>query len=114
LGGRNAEAVRHVEAALREGSLPEPERSELVAWGALAVVPVDLGLAQTWAREAKDTAERAGHDPAVCIALTALSTSALLRGDLDEAIGLAGRSAQRASSSADEEARRWPAAGMAV
>jgi hypothetical protein len=114
LGGRNAEAVRHVEAALAEGSLPEPERSELVAWGALAVLPVDPGLAQTWAREAKETAERAGHDPAVCIALTALSGSALLRGDLEEAIGLAGRSAQRASSSADEEARRWPAAGMAV
>jgi DNA-binding CsgD family transcriptional regulator len=114
LGGRNAEAARHVEAALAAGSLPEPERSELVAWGALAVFPADPGLAQTWALEAKEAAERAGHDPAVCIALTALSGSALLRGDLEEAIGLAGRSAQRASSSADEEARRWPAAGMAV
>jgi DNA-binding CsgD family transcriptional regulator len=114
LGGRNAEAVRHVEAALADGSLPEPERSELVAWGALAVFPVDPGLAQTWAREAKGTAERAGHDPAICIALTALSGSALLRGDLDDAIGLADRSAQRASSSAHQEARRWPAAGMAV
>ncbi|HEV7808896.1 MAG TPA: AAA family ATPase [Solirubrobacteraceae bacterium] len=114
LGGRNAEAVRHVKAALADGPLPEPERSELVAWGALAVFPVDPGLAQTWAREAKDAAERAGHDPAVCIALTAMSGSALLRGDLQEAIDLAGRSAQRASSSAHEEARRWPAAGMAV
>jgi DNA-binding CsgD family transcriptional regulator/tetratricopeptide (TPR) repeat protein len=114
LGGRNAEAVRHVEAALADGSLREPEYSELVAWGALAVFPVDPVLAQTWAREAHAAAERAGHDPAVCIALTALSGSALLRGDLEEAIGLADHSAQRASSSADEEARRWPAAGMAV
>lgn len=77
LGGRNAEAVRHVEAALADGSPPEPERAELLAWGALAVFPVDPGLAQTWAQEAKDAAERAGHDPAVCIALTALSGSAL-------------------------------------
>lgn len=114
LGGRNADAVRHVEAALADGCLPEPEYSELVAWGALAVFPVDPDLAQTWAREAQGAAERAGHDPAVCIALTALSGSVLLRGDLDDAIALADRSAQRASSSADEEARRWPAAGMAV
>jgi DNA-binding CsgD family transcriptional regulator len=114
LGGRNAAAVRHVEAALAEGSLQEPEYSELVAWGALAVFPVDPCLAQTWALEAQGAAERAGHDPAVCIALTALSGSALLRGHLEDAIGLADRSAQRASSSADEEARRWPAAGMAV
>jgi DNA-binding NarL/FixJ family response regulator len=114
LGGRNAGAVRHVEAALADGSPPGPERAELLAWGALAVVPVDPGLAQTWAREAQDAAERAGHDPAVCIALTALSGSALLRGDLQEAIDFAGSSAQRASGSAHEEARRWPAAGMAV
>lgn len=39
LGGRNADAVRHVEAALEDGLRSEPERSELLAWGALAVFP---------------------------------------------------------------------------
>ena len=113
-GGRNAEAVRQVEAALAQGSLPAPERSELLAWGALAVFPADPAQAQTWATEAYGAAERAGHDPAVWIALAALSGSALLRGELEEAIALATRSAQRASSSTHEEARRWPAAGMAL
>jgi DNA-binding CsgD family transcriptional regulator len=113
-GGRNAEAVRHVEAALAEGSSTEPERSALLAWGALAVVPGDPARGETWAREAHAAADRSGHDPAVCIALAALSGSAFLRGDLEEAIALASRSAQRATSSADEEARRWPAAGMAL
>ncbi len=112
--GRNAEAVRHVEAALQEGNLPEPERSELLAWGALAVVALDPARARSWAREAHGAAERAGHDPAVCIALSALSASAFLRGDLEQAIALAVRSEQRASSSADLEARRWPTAGMAL
>ena len=112
--GRNAEAVGHVEAALADRPLSEPERSELLAVGALAVVAVDPARAQTWGTEAHGAAERAGHDPAVCIALTALSQSALLRGDLEEAIALATRSAQRASSSADQQARRWPAAGMAL
>jgi DNA-binding CsgD family transcriptional regulator len=113
-GGRNAEAVRHVEAALAEGSLPEPERSELLAWGALAVFPADPARGDAWASEARAAADCAGHDPAACIALTALSGSALLRGDLTEAIALAQRSAQRAAGSADEEARRWPAAAMAL
>jgi DNA-binding CsgD family transcriptional regulator/tetratricopeptide (TPR) repeat protein len=112
--GRNAEAVRHVEAALEEGDLPEPERSELLAWGALAVVALDPARARSWAREAHGAAQRAGHDPAVCIALSALSASAFLRGDLEQAIALAVRSEQRASSSADLEARRWPTAGMAL
>jgi DNA-binding CsgD family transcriptional regulator/tetratricopeptide (TPR) repeat protein len=112
--GRNAEAVRHVETALAEGMSTEPERSALLAWGALAVFPADPGRGETWAREAHDAADRAGHDPAVCIALAALSGAAFLRGDLAQAIALASRSAQRATSSSDEEARRWPAAGMAL
>jgi DNA-binding CsgD family transcriptional regulator len=113
-GGRNAEAVRHVEAALADGLSTEPERSALLAWGALAIFPMNSSRGETWAREAHDAADRAGHDPAVCIALAALSGSAYLRGDLEQAIALASRSAQRATSSADEEARRWPAAGMAL
>jgi DNA-binding CsgD family transcriptional regulator/tetratricopeptide (TPR) repeat protein len=113
-GGRNAEAVRHVETALAEGLSVEPERSALLAWGALAVFAIDPGRGETWAREAHAAADRAGQDPAVCIALAALSGSAFLRGDLAQAIALASRSAQRATSSADEEARRWPAAGMAL
>jgi DNA-binding CsgD family transcriptional regulator len=113
-GGRNADAVRYVEAALADGTPPEPERSELLAWGALAVFPVDPARGETWASEAHGAAERAGHDPAVCVALTALSGSAFMRGDLQEATSLAARSAQRAAASADEEARRWQVAGMAL
>lgn len=114
LGGRNADAVRHVEAALENRMLPEPERCELLAWGALAVFPVDPSRADAWAREGQGAAERGGHDPAACIALTALSGGALLRGDLKQAIELATRSTQRAASSADEEARRWPAAEIVL
>ncbi|MEA2234689.1 MAG: hypothetical protein QOD83_4505 [Solirubrobacteraceae bacterium] len=113
-GGRNADAVRHVEAALAEGSPVEPEHSELLAWGALAVFPVDPSRGEIWAREALAAAERAGHDPAACIALTALSGSALLRGDLEEAIALATRSTKLAASSTDEEARRWPVAEVTL
>jgi DNA-binding CsgD family transcriptional regulator len=114
LSGRNAEAVRDVEAALANGSAPEPERSELLAWGALAVFPVDPARGEAWATEALGAAERAGLDSAAYIALTALSGRAFLRGDLEQAIALATRSAQRASSSADEQARRWPAAAMVL
>jgi ATP/maltotriose-dependent transcriptional regulator MalT len=114
LGGRNADAVRDVEAALANRSAPEPERSELLAWGALAVFPVDPARAEVWATEALGAAERGGFDSAAYIALTALSGSAFLRGDLEQAIALATRSAQRASSTADQPARRWPAAGMVL
>jgi DNA-binding CsgD family transcriptional regulator/tetratricopeptide (TPR) repeat protein len=112
--GRNADAVCQVEAALAEGPLPEPERSELLAWGALAVLALDPAGAERWAREAQDAADRAGHDPAACIALTALSGCAFLRGDLKQAIALAVRSEQRAASSPDPGARRWPTAGVAL